>query len=122
MKPIKRIAKDGTISWTVVVAPPNDPVTGARRQKRVTAPTRREVEQEATRIRAELLGGIYLEPTTLTLAEYLERWLTMIHPKVRPQSADMYRRICRARIGPVLGRIPLAALSPIHIQDFYSVE
>jgi integrase len=31
----------------------------------------------------------------------------------------MYRWICRKRIGPALGNIPLVSLSPLHIQDWY---
>jgi hypothetical protein len=120
MKVLKRTNCDGSTSWTTVVAFPNDPITGERRQKRITARTRRAVEQEAARIRTELVGGTYLEPTTLTLAEYLERYLAAIEPKVRPQTYRSYRRICRERIGPTLGRVPIAALSPIHIQDWHS--
>jgi integrase len=120
MKIIKRTNKDGSTSWTTVLAMPRDPVTGERQQKRITAHTKREVEQEVARIRNETRTGTYLEPTKLTLAEYLERWMAAIEPKVRPQTFRSYRRICRQRIGAALGNIPLASLSPLHIQDWYT--
>lgn len=120
MKIIKRTNKDGSVSWTTIVPLPRDAVTGRRQQRRVTGKTRREVEQEATRIRHELRTGTYLEPTTLTVGEYLERWLKATEARVRPQTIESYRRICRERFGPSLGHVPLAALSPIHIQECYA--
>ena len=120
MKIIKRTNSDGSVSWTTVVPLPRDPVTGRRQQRRITGKTKREVEQEVARIRHELRTGTYLEPSTLTLGEYLERWLVATEPRVRPQTMRSYRRVCRERLGPALGHVPLAALSPIHIQECYA--
>ena len=41
----KRIGTHG-ISWQIVVELPRDPATGKRRQKFLTAPTKREVESQ----------------------------------------------------------------------------
>jgi len=122
MKIVKRVNKDGTTSWTTVLAMPRDPVNGQRKQQRITAHTRREVEQEVARIRNELRTGTYLEPTKLTVGEYLEQWLAGMEATVRPQTIQMYRRICRKRIGVALGSIPLASLSPLHIQNWYTAQ
>ena len=122
MKVIKRTNKDGSTSWTTVLAMPRDPITGQRQQKRITAHTRREVEQEVARIRNDMRTGSYLEPSRLTLAEYLERWLGSLEPRWRASTYRKHARICRERVGPVLGIVPLARLTPIHIQDCLEAE
>lgn len=64
--------------------------------------------------------GSYIEPSTVTLAEYLECWLEAAAPTVKPNTIDRYRRIAERKINPVLGSIPLNKLSPLAIQDFYA--
>ena len=88
----KRIGKKGVI-WTVVVDLPRDRVTGKRRQKRISAKTKKEAEKLLTRTLHELQTGSYIEPSTFTLAEYLERWLEAAAPTVKPNTIDRYRRI-----------------------------
>ena len=88
----KRIGKNG-VTWTVVVDLPRDRVTGKRRQKRISAKTKKEAEKLLTRTLHELQTGSYIEPSTFTLAEYLERWLEAAAPTVKPNTIDRYRRI-----------------------------
>ena len=41
----KRVGKSGKVTWTVVIDVPADPVTGKRRQRRLSAPTKKELER-----------------------------------------------------------------------------
>lgn len=115
----KRVGKRG-VTWTALVDLPRDPVTGKRRQKRISAKTKKEAERLLNQAINELQNGSYIEPSTATLAEYLDRWLEAAAPTVKPNTIDRYRRIAERKINPVLGSIPLSKLSPLAIQDFYA--
>jgi integrase len=112
----KRIGKRGT-TWTVVLDLPRDPVTGRRRQTRVSAGTRKELEALQAKTLHEIQAGSYVEPTTLTVGQFLDQWLAAL--TVRGASLERYDRAVRGRIVAALGAIPLAKLTPQRIQAFY---
>ena len=85
----KRTGKRG-VTWTIVVDLPRDPITGNRRQKRLSAPTKKEAEALLTKTLHDLHTGAYIEPTTMTLAEYTSKWLETIRPSVRPSTRERY--------------------------------
>jgi integrase len=68
--------------------------------------------------RAEL--GVVSNPR-LTVGDLLERWLTEVAPlRLRPSSLERYRGIIRGQLVPILGRIPLASLTPEHVAHAYA--
>lgn len=72
----KRVGKRG-VTWQVVVDLPPDPVTGKRRQKFMTAPTKREAEALARKTISTIEIGGFAEADAkkITVGEYLTRWL-----------------------------------------------
>jgi integrase len=112
----KRVGKRGTV-WTAVVDLPRDPATGKRKQKRITAPTKKEVEQQVARTLHELQTGTYVEPSKLTVGQWVTEWLVS-HP-CRESSWVRYELDLRRWILPALGSIPLAQLRATHVQRFY---
>lgn len=115
----KRTGKRG-VSWYVVLDLPSDPLTGKRRQKRLSAPTRKELEAKVAETLHKVNTGTYIEASTQPLADFLTAWLERIESTVRPATHDRYRRIVERQIGPALGSIQLGKLTPGHVQDFYS--
>src|SRR6059058_1300754 len=115
-----RTAKDGTISYNKTVNLDRDPVTNKRRQTRLSAKTVKELRRQWIELQSQRQRGTYIEPTTATVAEYLPNWLNAIKATIRPASHDRYTRICNGQIIPVLGSVPLAKLSPLHVQDWYA--
>lgn len=115
-----RTAKDGTITYTVRVDVGTDPVTGKRNQKRISAPTVKELKRLYTETLSKVQRGTYVEETKATVAEYLPRWLDAIKPTIRPASHDRYTRIVHKQIIPVLGTVPLPKLTPLAVQDWYA--
>lgn len=80
---------------------------------------KRDADAELTKMLHELNTGVYVEPSKLTLSEYLDRWLpSHIKTKLSPSSADKYRREIENRIKPVMGHILLEKLTPLTIQNF----
>ena len=59
----------------------------------------------------------------MTLAEYMERWLTdCAKGRVAHRTYDAYEQRVRDHINPAIGRIKLAKLSPANVQAFYNVK
>ena len=70
---ITRKDKDYTY-WEARFTVSYDPVTGKQKQRAVTGKTQKEVAQKLREITAEIDRGTYIEPSKLTLAQWLERW------------------------------------------------
>ncbi len=117
----KRVGTRG-ISWQFTVELPRDPLTGKRRQKLLTAPTKREVEELAGQMYASMANGAFGEADAkkITVAQYLARWLVYREQNGRVSTHQRYSDLIRLHIGPILGHVQLAKLTPLHIQDFYT--
>ena len=106
-------------SWTAVVDLPPDPATGNRRQKRVTARTKREVEQQvAALIQAGQTG--FTDAGKLSVRGYFDRWLETTAPTLRAVTVRRYRDIVRLHIVGVIGNTPLAKLTSADVQRLYA--
>jgi integrase len=115
----KRVGKRGT-SYIVTYDLAPAPVTGKRRQKRETAPTRKEAEALLTKALHQLHSGTYIEPSTIPLGTYLVKWLEAAEATIRPATWHRYQRLIVRHMIPALGSVPLAKLTPLHVQDFYA--
>ena len=107
-------------SWQISVSAGFDPVTGKRRQIwRTVRGTKKNAEQELTRLLREVDKGTSADPGRITLGEYLERWLEHMRTRVRSRTLERYAEIVRGHLAPSLGNVPLAKLHPLHIQALY---
>ena len=90
---------------------------GRRRRKAFYGRTRKEVADKlVTALRARQQGLPILSERQTTGA-FLESWLRdSAAPKVRPKSLVRYEGIVRLYLLPAIGHIPLAKLSPSHVQ------
>jgi integrase len=95
---------------------------GKRRQKWSTVHGgKRDAQRELTRLLNELNTGAYVEPSRLTLGEFLEKWLVdYARSNVTAKTFERYAQIIRKSIRPALGSIPLAKLQPLQVQGFYT--
>jgi len=113
---LKRRSKSG--GWSFVIDEPTP--DGRRRQRRITLPaekTKREAEEERTRLLAAAQSGTYVKKTKETTAEFLRRWLGSTKPpKVRPNTWTGYEARVRRHMIPAIGIVQLQALTPAHIQ------
>lgn len=104
-------------TWTVVYDLAPDPLTNRRRQRRVGGfRTRREAEQELTKLLRERDTGSALDPTRLTVAEYLTHWLeTDVRHRVRQGTYQVYGERLARYLVPHLGAVLLSDLRPAHV-------
>ncbi len=115
------IRQRGKDSWVIVYDIGRD-ATGARRQKWQRVPgTRKDAERELAKILHEMNTGAYVEPSKMTVGEYLDRWLEdYARPNVAAKTFERYHQIVRQHLSPALGHHPLSKLQPLHIQACYS--
>ncbi|MHB8804604.1 MAG: tyrosine-type recombinase/integrase [Coriobacteriia bacterium] len=109
--------------WYVVLEQPRTS-EGKRRQKWISAgDTKKQAEQLCAKLVHQLDTGGYVEPSKMTLAQYLDHWLeASAKPTTVAKTYERYAEIAHLYIGPKLGHIPLAKLQPLHIQTYYSEE
>jgi integrase len=90
---------------------------GRRRRKAFYGATRRDVADKLTAALRARQQGLPILGERQTTGAFLESWLrdTAAH-KVRPKTLMRYEGIVRLYLVPALGRIPLAKLSPSHVQ------
>jgi integrase len=98
-----------------------DPATGKRRMATGTVRgTRREAEKELRRLLRTVDTGEHVDPTRMTVGQWLTTWLDTIRQEVAPRSHIRYAVIVEQHLVPALGNLPVAKLAPPHIQDFYN--
>lgn len=89
----------------------------------IQASTKREAEAARTRILHALDTGGYVEPSRLTMGEYLESWLAdYAAHNVARCTYDRYESIIRHHLIPAIGAIKLNQLTAASIERLYTSE
>lgn len=115
------IKRKGAKNYTIILQLGLDPATGKRKQKWIAMGTsKREAEQYMTKLIHELDTGSYVRPNKETLGEYIDSWFQNHQANISPTTAQSYVNLIKNHIKPGLGHIPLTALTPEHLQRFYS--
>ncbi len=99
-----------------------DPATGKRKQKEIGGfRTREEAEEAAKRILAEIQQGTYVEPTKITVEEFLIDYVNnTLKNEVALNTYEQRLAYVKNHIAPAIGKIKLSNLTPQHIQKFYN--
>jgi integrase len=117
----KHVAKDGTVSYRVRVDAGFNPVTGQRKRPLRTFASRREAEVGLAQWLTEIERGTAVDPSKMTVAEYLRHWLeTEVKPNRRPATYSSYERVIRVQLVPRIGAISLQKLAAPHLKDCYA--
>src|SRR5262245_15368072 len=111
---IKKDARRG--KWYFVVDLPS--ADGSRKQARRRGFTTKKAAQDALdELRGAVATGTYVDPTTITLGEYLtDLWLPSLPGKVRATTADTYGRLVAKHIIPTLGEARLQKLERARVR------
>jgi integrase len=114
----RRLA-NGSLVFDVTLDIGPDPETGKRRQRRWTVTTRTNARRTEREKRAEIARGEDGVRVRVTLAAWLEIWLTtIIAVRCEGTTLTSYRWTATTRIIPQLGALPLADLTEMRIQRF----
>ena len=116
------ITKRAKGSWSIVLELGRDPATGKRRQQWVTVRgTKRDAERKLSELQHQIDTGGFVQPTKLTVGEFLERWLRdYAQTNVGPMTFQSYAHMVHRHLIPALGQIPISELRPQHLQAYYA--
>ena len=115
------IRERGAGNWYAVIDHPGS-ATGKRRQKwqKLKAKGKREAQIECARLISQVSEGNYIEPSKMTLRQFLEQWLEHIKLNIAPRSHERYKELALKNIAPLLGEVMLTKLQPIQISQVYA--
>jgi integrase len=82
--------------------------------------TRAAVAEKLTKAMSDRNGGFFFDAGSLTVGEYLDRWLSdSVRGTVRVSTFERHEGIIRTHIKPALGRIKLKNLTPTHVRGLH---
>jgi len=106
--------------WAIVIDV-RDPQTGKRKRRwHSFEGTKREAQVECARLLTEIKNGTSVDPSRMTVAAFLERWIEHMEGQVSPRSHERYAELCRKNLAPLLGGLMLTKLQPAHISQAYA--
>lgn len=108
--------------YRIVLEVGKDPVTGKRKRLiRYFHGRQKEAEEYKAQLIADLSRGEFVEPSKITLGEWLDTWLNEYKKnKLRFTTWGSYETTIRIHIKPSLGNIQLKDLRPYHLQQLYN--
>ena len=114
------VTKRGKSSWRLKFDVGRDPVTGKRLTRLLTVKGRRQdAERELARLVTAAHDGTLIEPSKVTLADYLRSWLNGPHG-LAPKTVERYRELVDRQIVPHLGALPLQKIRPAQVQEWHN--
>jgi integrase len=121
MRPTGHIRERSPGSWELRYSLGTEPATGKRRMATATVKgKRRDAEKELRRLLRTLDTGEHVDPTRMTVREWLVAWLAAVREEVSPKSHERYSEIVDNFLVPELGAVAITKLAPAHIQSAYS--
>lgn len=104
-------------TWRAIIELSPDPMTGARRQKRLSGyVTRRDLEREIARILARDERGNGAVDDKAPVADVIAEWLAQIERTRDIGTYREYERHWRLWIKPVIGGLPIRKVAAAHIR------
>ena len=90
------------------------------KRRYVTGKTREEVRRKLAKAMSDRDSGLVFDADSLTVGEYLDRWLSdSVRGTVRQSTYERCGYAVRPHIQPALGRIKLKGLTPVHVRRLY---
>jgi integrase len=106
--------------WAIVIDV-RDPQAGKRKQRWYSFKgTKRQAQVECARLISEIQSGTAVDPSRMTMAAFLDRWIEHMQGQVSPRSHERYTEIARKNIAPLLGGLMLTKLRPEQISAAYA--
>ncbi len=115
------VRRRGERSWELKFDAGGAPGTG----KRITRyssfrGTKRDAEVELAKLVAAAANGEQVDPSKLTVSEFLDRWeRDWCASNVSPKTAERYGELLRLHVRPTLGAMKLQKLRPVHLSELY---
>ena len=83
--------------------------------------TRREkAEAHLQDLLVSIRTGSYLEPSTMSVAEWAALWLETARDRLKASTWQSYETKLRVHVLPTLGQVPIQRLRPTHLDSLYA--
>lgn len=113
------ITRRGKSSWRLKFDLGRDPATGERQTRVVTVRGKRQdAEKELTRLLTSADAGTLVEPSKMTVAEYVRAWLDG-PTGLAGKTLERYRQLAEQQIIPHLGTLALQKLRPANVEEWH---
>jgi integrase len=89
------------------------------KRRYVSGKKREDVRDKLARALSDRLGGLVFDAGTLTVGEYLDRWMRDVEGTVRESTHQRYEYAVGPHVKPALGSIKLKDLNPAQVRWFY---
>ena len=107
-------------TWSYVVDVGRDDA-GKRRQKwKGGFRTKRDAQRALSEALGKVDDGSWFDAERKTLAEYLDEWLRLVSPRLRPTTSASYAETMHGWVVPRIGHLGLTAVSPMVLMDLYA--
>ncbi len=118
----KEVTRNGKpyVYWEARITTGRDPGTGKQIQRSITGKTQKEVREKLQAVAVELNTGTYLEPSRMTVGEWLNTWIQEYNRDVKMHTQASYAGHVKNHLFPGLGAIRLQSLNATHVQAFYN--
>jgi integrase len=116
------IRRRGERSWELKFDLGRDPGTGKRETRyRSFKGTKREAQAELIRLSAEALKGVYIDATTETVGQFLDRWSRdwATPHNLSPTTLERHRSLIDNQVLPHIGQHLIQKLRPAHLAELY---
>jgi len=106
--------------WEARYTAGRDPGTGKQIQRSVYGATQKEVLDKLKQIHADQAQGAFLEPSRLTVGQWMKIWEAEYLGGVKASTVYSYKGHIKNHIVPALGAVKLQKLNPHTVQGFYN--
>ena len=89
------------------------------KRRYISGKKRENVRDKLAKALSQRADGLVFDAGTMTIGEYLDRWLADVRDTVRKSTHEGYEYAIEPHIKPALGRIKLKDLNPAQIRWFY---
>jgi integrase len=115
-----QIIKRGKRSWQVKIFMGRNANRKQKFHRKTIHGTKKDAQRYLNGVLRQIDLGIFVEPTTTSLDDYVKRWLRdAARPRVSSRTADGYKAILDRYIVPPLGHQRLDRIQPLDIQEVY---
>ena len=90
------------------------------KRRTVSAKTKSDCREKLRQAMSNADRGLVFDAGTLTVGQYLNRWLPSIKDKVRQRTWERYESVMRVHIEPALGKVRLKDLTRAHVKGLYA--
>lgn len=116
-----QIINRGNDTWLVRIFTGRDAQGKRRYLNKTIKGKKKDAEAYLSKTQTAISTGTFVEPSTLTVDDYLNKWLqTAARPRVTERTYTSYEWLLKNYVRPAIGEKRLSDLRPLDIQSLYN--